>query len=95
MSKGKNKKEETIMENNEVENEVASDPQLSTADKVINDAFGKYDSVMVIGIDKATKLLNIQSSFPSFPAMHYMLNKALFEMNVFEMNSGKKDQQAN
>jgi hypothetical protein len=47
---------------------------------------------MIVGTDKTTKLLNIQSSLPNFPSMHYMLNKAIFEMNVFEMNTGKKDQ---
>lgn len=60
------------------------------ADKTITNALGKYDNVLILGIDKENKLLNIQSSLPNFPYMHWLLNRAVFEISLFENQNTKK-----
>ena len=53
-------------------------------EKVIKDAQdADLEAVMIIGLTKNGGL-NIQSSLNNVALMHWMLNKSIFDINVFE-----------
>ena len=45
----------------------------------------ELEALVVVGIDKEGKV-NLRSSANNVAVMHWLLNKGLFELNVFEMN---------
>ena len=52
------------------------------------------EAIMIVGLDKNGGLM-IESSVNNVALMHWMLNKSIFDINVFESNNkGKKEEEA-
>lgn len=56
------------------------------ADKILKQAEGKFQSVVVVGI-KSDNELDILTTHSQYPVLHWLLNKALFTINIHEMNN--------
>jgi len=56
------------------------------ADKILKDNVGKFTDIVVIGYNE-DGVISITSTEMSYPYVHWMLNKSIFEMNVHEKNS--------
>ena len=53
-----------------------------------------FEAIMIVGLDKNGTLM-IESSVNNVALMHWMLNKSIFDINVFESNNkGKKEEEA-
>lgn len=50
----------------------------------------KFKDVVVLGFDE-DKNLHIKTTVNNFPFIHYVLNKALFQVSVIENNLPKED----
>jgi hypothetical protein len=63
--------------------------------KCIDNAQDKdLEAIMIVGLDKNGGLM-IESSVNNVALMHWMLNKSIFDINVFESNNkGKKEEEA-
>ena len=63
--------------------------------KCIDSAKDKdFEAIMIVGLDKNGTLM-IESSVNNVALMHWMLNKSIFDINVFESNNkGKKEEEA-
>jgi hypothetical protein len=63
--------------------------------KCIDTAQGKdLEAIMIVGLDKNGRLM-IESSVNNVALMHWMLNKSIFDINVFESSSKvKKEDEA-
>jgi len=63
--------------------------------KCIDTAQGKeLEAIMIVGLDKNGGLM-IESSVTNLALMHWMLNKSIFDINVFESNNRtKKEEEA-
>jgi hypothetical protein len=48
------------------------------------------EAIMVVGLD-SNGSLNIQSSVNNVALMHWMLNKSIFDINVFENNQKREE----
>lgn len=48
------------------------------------------EAIMVVGLD-SNGALNIQSSVNNVALMHWMLNKSIFDINVFENNQKREE----
>lgn len=48
------------------------------------------EAIMVVGLDSKGSL-NIQSSVNNVALMHWMLNKSIFDINVFENNQKREE----
>lgn len=58
--------------------------------KCIDTAQGKdLEAIMIVGLDKNGGLM-IESSVTNLALMHWMLNKSIFDINVFESNNRTK-----
>lgn len=60
-------------------------PELSPADTVLDGAKGKFDIVLVIGIDGKGNL-DVSSTNNNYPVLQWLLTKASFELNIHEKN---------
>lgn len=58
-------------------------------DKILKQAEGKFQSVVVVGI-KPDNELDILTTHAQYPVLHWLLNKALFTISIHEMNNTKK-----
>ena len=58
---------------------------LETVKEMLEDTAEKLTSGIVMGFDKNGKFI-LTASDPSIPYMHWMLNRAVFEVNIFEVN---------
>jgi hypothetical protein len=54
-----------------------------TPNDVLENSKDKFTQVVVIGVDKNGEL-DINTNNPSFPLLHFLLNRAIFKLNVFE-----------
>ena len=63
--------------------------------KCIDNAQDKdLEAIMIVGLDKNGGLM-IESSVNNVALMHWMLNKSIFDINVYESNNkGKKEEEA-
>lgn len=61
-------------------------PVLSPADQVLNNAKGKFEVVLVIGLDSKNNL-DVTSTNNNYPILQWLLNKASFELNIHEKNT--------
>lgn len=66
-------------------------PEKSAADKKLQECMGKFNNVIVLGITKAGEF-DIDTTDPHFPTLHYLLNKAIFELNLYEKNTATNQQ---
>jgi len=57
-----------------------------TPDQVLKNAEGKFSNVLVIGILKDNKTLDISTNQPSYMFVNYMLNRTNFQVNLMEHN---------
>jgi len=64
-----------------------SEPVIQTADELLESSKGKYANCLVIGFNPDDDLI-MASSVSNIPYMHWVLNRALFELNLFEKQSG-------
>ena len=55
-------------------------------DELLESLKGKYDQLLVTGVDKQGHLC-INSSFGSLPFMHWVLNRTTFELGLYEKQS--------
>lgn len=67
-------------------------PTPSLADQKLQDCMGKFTNVIVLGVTK-NGTLDIDTTDPQFATLHYLLNKAIFELNVYEKNQQNNQQQ--
>ena len=51
----------------------------------------KLDAIITVGIDSDGKV-QLRSSANNVAVMHWLLNKGLFELNVFEMNQKQAEE---
>lgn len=68
-------------------------PAMAEASPVVTklmEAAGKaYDHVMIIGMGQNGNM-EVSSTIDNTIPMHYVLNRAVFELNVFEMQNKKR-----
>lgn len=64
----------------------------TNADKKLQECMGKFNNVIVLGITKAGEF-DIDTTDPHFPTLHYLLNKAIFELNLYEKNTSNNVKQ--
>lgn len=76
---------------NDVSNKNGQD-QRTAADQKLLDCLGKFNNVIVLGITK-DGIFDIDTTNPDFASLHYLLNKAIFELNVYEKNIANQRQQ--
>jgi len=57
-----------------------------TPDQLLKNAEGKFSNVLIIGILKDGKTLDISTNQPSFMFVNYMLNRTAFQVNLMEHN---------
>lgn len=60
--------------------------ELSAADTVLDSAKGKFDIVLVIGLDGKGNL-DVTSTNNNYPILQWLLTKASFELNIHEKNT--------
>jgi hypothetical protein len=58
---------------------------LETVAELLDKTANKLTSGIVMGFDKEGKFV-LTASDPSIPYMHWLLNRAVFEVNLFEVN---------
>ena len=63
----------------------------TNADKILKGNIGKFNDIVVIGYGD-DGVISITSTEMSYPYVHWMLNKSIFEMNVHEKNELIKQQ---
>lgn len=51
----------------------------------------ELEALLTVGIDKEGKV-QLRSSANNVAVMHWLLNKGLFELNVFEMNQKQAEE---
>lgn len=56
------------------------------SDKILGEAQGKFQNVVVIGITQDSTI-DISTTNPQYPVLHWLLNKALFNISIHEMNN--------
>jgi hypothetical protein len=62
------------------------------SDIKLDEAKGRgFDDVIIFGIDKNNHL-NIETTYDNLVMLHYFLNRAQFELNVFEANKRQGQQ---
>lgn len=67
---------------------------VKTVDQVLDEVKGKLDSCLIVGFDKKGNTV-IKSSVANVPYMHWMLNRSIFELALFEkQNSEEEDTEA-
>ena len=54
-----------------------------TPDEILGECMGKYSSLVVTGIDEKVTLF-MRTSVNSVPMMHWMMNRSLFELGLWE-----------
>lgn len=59
-----------------------------TSNDILDKAKDRFRNVIVIGVTDDGKL-DIATTMPQYPTLHYFLNKTVFELNVHEMNARK------
>lgn len=52
-------------------------------DEILKDAQGKLENGMLIGLEKDGSIF-IKSSVTNVPFMHWMLNRSVFELGLYE-----------
>ena len=63
--------------------EQETDTGTSQADSLLDECRGTMQSCVVAGLDAAGNAV-IRSSVPNLPFMHWMLNRSVFELGLFE-----------
>lgn len=61
-----------------------------TADEVLEKSKGIFETVVIVGVRKDGEI-DINTNNPQFPIIHYILNRSLFKLNIFEDNKIKND----
>ena len=54
-----------------------------TPDEILGECMGKYTTVVVTGIDEKGSLF-MRTSVNSVPMMHWMMNRSIFELGLWE-----------
>lgn len=92
MSRSK-KNKNTEVKTEEATHQPSADNQLESGVQVklkeVLDKSEKYTQVMVISLD-ANGNIDIDSTINTVPGMSYVLNRSVFELNIFEMNERNK-----
>lgn len=61
-----------------------------TPDEILGECMGKYSSVVVTGIDENGSLF-MRTSVASVPVMHWMMNRSIFELGLWEKTASNVD----
>jgi hypothetical protein len=64
----------------------AEAPKTKTPNSVLEDSKDKFEAVMVCGVTKDGQIV-VSSSMTNVLGMHWMLNRSLFEVCLFEKQS--------
>lgn len=64
----------------------ATDESPSLADKILEEAKGKFTIALVVGVN-AEGNLDITSTNNNYPILQWLLSKAVFELHIHEKNS--------